>query len=124
MRLEPPNNSTILESMNLENAVAALSALAHETRLSVFRLLVGAGPSGASASAIAAKLGVAPTALSFHLSHLSAAGLVTSRREGRWTYYAADFTRMRALIDYLLEDCCRGALAAEAPRAAKPKKKN
>lgn len=110
--------------MNADSAIAAFAALAHTTRLGVFRLLVGAGPNGASASAIAEKLAVAPTALSFHLNQLSAAGLVTSRRDGRWTYYAADFTRMRALIDYLLEDCCRGALAADEPRAAKRPKKN
>jgi ArsR family transcriptional regulator len=111
--------STILEMMKLEKAVASFAALAHETRLGVFRLLVGAGPEGASASAIAEALGVAPTALSFHLSHLSAAGLVHARREGRWTYYSADFARMRELIDYLLEDCCRGALVAGGKRAAK-----
>ncbi len=108
--------------MKLEKAVASFAALAHETRLGVFRRLVVAGPEGASASALAEALGVGPTALSFHLSQLSAAGLVRSRRDGRWTYYSADFARMRALIDYLLEDCCRGAPAAEARRATKTKR--
>jgi len=116
-------DSTILESMEVQNAVGAFAALAHETRLGVFRLLVGAGPDGASASAIAEELGVSPTALSFHLSQLAGAGLVQSRRDGRWTLYSADFSRMRELIDYLLEDCCRGALAATPKRAGAARRK-
>lgn len=88
--------------------VAALSALAHVHRLRIFRLLVVAGPSGVPAGEIAEEIGVAPTALSFHLKELDHAGLVTSSRDGRFIRYALKVEGMRQLLTYLTEDCCRG----------------
>jgi ArsR family transcriptional regulator, arsenate/arsenite/antimonite-responsive transcriptional repressor len=95
--------------MKTTQALEALSALAHATRLEVFRRLVRAGPPGLVAGELAAALEIPAPTLSFHLAHLERAGLVAALREGRSIRYSADFTRMRALIDYLLEDCCRGA---------------
>jgi DNA-binding transcriptional ArsR family regulator len=94
--------------MKQPQALAALGALAHATRLDAFRRLVRAGPPGMAAGELAEALAVPAPTLSFHLSHLTRSGLVLSRREGRSIRYSADFSRMRALIAYLLEDCCRG----------------
>ena len=94
--------------MKINDAVSTLSALAQESRLSVFRLLVRQGPAGMAAGAIAEKLGVPPATLSFHLTQLSGAGLVTSRREGRSIIYAADYQGMNALMEFLTENCCAG----------------
>ena len=93
-------------------AVNALSALAQEHRLAVFRVLVRAGPQGISAGEIAREVGVAPATLSFHLTTLSHAGLAASRREGRTIYYGARYEEMTALLRYLTEDCCGGACGA------------
>lgn len=92
--------------MEIEAALAALSALAQEARLKAFRLLVTAGPAGLPAGRIAEDLAVPANTLSFHLAHLKNAGLVTCRREGRSLIYAADYGRMRALLGYLTENCC------------------
>lgn len=89
-------------------AVNALSALAQDSRLAIFRLLVAAGPAGLPAGSIAGALGVPAPTLSFHLAQLSRAGLVSSRREGRSIIYAADFAAMNGLLAYLTENCCRG----------------
>lgn len=86
--------------------IAALSALAQESRLRVFRLLVTAGPEGMPAGQIAEELGVPPNTLSFHLSLLKNAGLVVARREGRSVIYSAEYPHMRALLAYLSENCC------------------
>lgn len=94
--------------MELSDAVTALSALAQETRLSVFRLLVEAGPPGLPAGQIGEALDVAPATLSFHLKELSRAGLATSRQDGRFVYYAADFECMAALMTFLTRNCCQG----------------
>ena len=94
--------------MDNRSAVTALAALAQETRLSIFRLLIEAGPQGVAAGGIGEKLGVPPATLSFHLKELSRAGLVTSRSEGRFVYYGADFERMAALMSFLTRNCCRG----------------
>lgn len=94
--------------MEIKNAVAALAALAQETRLSIYRVLVEAGPEGMSAGRIGETLDVPPATLSFHLKELSRAGLVSSRPEGRYIYYAADFPHMAALMSYLTQNCCRG----------------
>ena len=91
------------------DAVAALSALAQDNRLEVFRLLVEAGPEGLSAGGIADALGLAPNTLTFHFDRLRAAGLATVRRDGRSMIYAARFETMNALLGYLTENCCRGA---------------
>jgi DNA-binding transcriptional ArsR family regulator len=94
--------------MKQTDALTALAALAQETRLSVFRHLVIAGPHGAAAGDIAGALKVAAPTLSFHLKELEQARLVVSRRESRSIIYSANYERMRALLSFLMEDCCRG----------------
>ncbi|MGH7045177.1 MAG: ArsR/SmtB family transcription factor [Stellaceae bacterium] len=99
--------------MEARQAIAALGALAHETRLAVFRLLVQRGPDGSSAGTIAQALGLTPSSLTFHLQQLMHAGLITQRRTGRQLIYATDFFVMNALMGYLTENCCgAGALCA------------
>ena len=90
-------------------AVDALGALAHETRLAVFRMLVEAGPDGLVAGSIAERAGVPPSTMSHHLATLERAGLVRSERESRQIHYRADFAGMRRLLAFLMQDCCRGA---------------
>lgn len=105
--------------MEKSDAIGALAALAHETRLDVFRLLVREGVTGAAAGDIAASLGVPPATLSFHLAALAQAGLVRKHRESRHVIYAADFTTMNAMLAYLTDNCCAGATEREAaPRAS------
>jgi DNA-binding transcriptional ArsR family regulator len=94
--------------MHSPDAVAALAALAHESRLAAFRLLVQVGPEGLAASRIAESLGIANSSLSFHLKELTHAGLVASRQEGRFVIYAARFDRMSELLGFLTENCCGG----------------
>jgi DNA-binding transcriptional ArsR family regulator len=103
--------------MEMTTAVTALSALAHEGRLEIFRLLVRAGPLGLPAGQIARITGVLPNTLSSNLNILAAAGLATSRREGRSIIYAAAYDNMRGLLAYLVEDCCDGNSAICAPLA-------
>jgi DNA-binding transcriptional ArsR family regulator len=97
--------------MEHKKAVAALGALAQDTRLGLFRLLVTAGAAGLSAGTIAEHLGVAPSSLSFHLQQLLHAGLVTQRRLGRQLIYAAEYGAMNELLAYLTENCCGRAAA-------------
>lgn len=92
--------------MKSKSAVQSLAALAQETRLAVYRLLVQQGPSGMAAGEIAAQLGLAPATLSFHLKELAHAGLVSARQDGRFIFYAADFDAMNALLAFLTENCC------------------
>ena len=101
-------------SGNVESseAVDALSALAQESRLSIYRLLVEAGPEGLSAGRIGEALELPPATLSFHLSHLTRAGLAQSRQEGRFVFYSADFRNVNALVGYLTENCCGGRSCA------------
>ena len=94
--------------MDEQHATGALAALAQPTRLAVFRLLVREGPAGLPAGEVAARLEVQPATLSFHLAQLERAGLLASRRQGRQILYAADFAAMRALVGFLLDDCCHG----------------
>lgn len=94
--------------MDLLTAAERLAALGHESRLAIFRLLVQAGPAGLSAGAIGEVVGLAPNALSFHLSHLSRVGLIEGRRESRFIHYAARFAGMDDLIGFLTENCCQG----------------
>ncbi|VWB39306.1 ArsR family transcriptional regulator [Burkholderia pseudomultivorans] len=94
--------------METNQTIAVLSALAHESRLAVFRALVQAGPSGLPAGQIAAQLDVPPSSLSFHLKELTHAQLVTSRQEGRFVIYCANYATMNGLLDYLTENCCGG----------------
>ncbi len=95
-------------------AVMALSALAHESRLQVHRLLVQAGEDGLSAGAIAGRLGLPASSLSFHLTHMQAAEMVKQRREGRSLIYSVNFECMDALMAYLQENCCKGVTAMPA----------
>jgi DNA-binding transcriptional ArsR family regulator len=96
--------------MDKTAAIAALGALAQETRLDVYRLLVTQGLEGLPAGAIADRLGVLPASLTFHLKELQHVGLVTQRRLGRQLIYAAGYGRMTELLAYLTENCCgRGA---------------
>lgn len=109
--------------MESKSAVTALSALAQESRLGVYRLLVQAGPQGMAASEIAERLGVPPNTLSFHLKALSHADLVQSRQAGRFVYYSTNYEQMSSLLGFLTENCCGGRSCApgtEAPRKRKP----
>src|SRR5256886_15778678 len=101
-------------------AVAALAALAQDSRLDVFRLLVQAGPEGIPAGEIARTLKLAPNTLTFHFDRLRRAGLVTVRRDGRSMIYAARFETMNALLGYLTENCCQGAADRCAPPVCAP----
>jgi DNA-binding transcriptional ArsR family regulator len=101
--------------MDKANALDALTALSQATRLDVFRLLVRAGPAGMQAGRIAGELGVLQNTLSTHLGILSNAGLVRRERQGRMIRYRADYDAMRALLVFLLEDCCQGDRAICAP---------
>lgn len=103
--------------MEKKNAVAALSALAHDTRLAIYRMLVEAGPVGVTVGVIADTLGMPGATLSFHLAQLQHAGLVASHRTGRQLIQTADFKRMNALVGYLTENCCGGDMSACAPAA-------
>lgn len=94
--------------METTSATTALGALAQETRLAAFRLLVRSGPAGLPAGVIAERLGVPPATLSFHLKELERARLLIARRESRQIYYAADFEGMRELLAFLMDDCCQG----------------
>jgi len=95
-------------NMEIKAAVHALAALAQETRLSIFRLLVEAGPSGIPAGHISELLDVPGATLSFHLKELTRAGLIAARQDGRFIYYSASYEHMAALMAYLTENCCQG----------------
>ena len=92
--------------MEQKRAIAALGALAQETRLELFRLLVTCGPEGLRAGVIAERLGVQPSSLSFHLAQLTHAGLITQRRLSRQLIYSANYGAMNELLAYLTENCC------------------
>lgn len=112
--------------MKSTDAVKRLAALAQESRLAVFRLLVETGPEGLCAGDIAARLKVAATTLSFHLKELSHAGLVVARQDGRFIYYSPDFDVMNDLIAYLTENCCGGIPCGVSctPAVEAPKRKS
>jgi ArsR family transcriptional regulator, arsenate/arsenite/antimonite-responsive transcriptional repressor len=109
--------------MESTNAVNALGALAQETRLAIFRLLVEHGHAGLPAGRIADMLDLPPATLSFHLKALGGAGLITARPEGRFIYYRTDFSVMNGLIGYLTDNCCRasGACAPVCVPQSPPK---
>jgi DNA-binding transcriptional ArsR family regulator len=94
--------------MEMKTALSAFSALSQEVRLDVLKRLVQAGPAGLAAGALAEAAGVAPPTMSFHLKELAAGGLVLSRKEGRNIFYAANYGGIRALVEYLMADCCQG----------------
>ncbi|RKT21294.1 DNA-binding transcriptional ArsR family regulator [Paraburkholderia sp. RAU2J] len=110
--LKYKNQWAIVASMDSNLVVRALSALAHESRLAIFRLLVVAGPDGMAAGEIAQQLGLSPSGLSFHLKDLSHAELVKPRQDGRFVIYTANFDAMTGLIGFLTENCCDGAACA------------
>jgi len=100
--------------METKRAVESLGALAQDTRLAIFRLLVQAGAEGRAAGQIGEALDLAPATLSFHLAGLTRAGLTQSRQEGRFVIYSANFEHMNALVAFLTENCCGGAACAPA----------
>jgi DNA-binding transcriptional ArsR family regulator len=102
-------------------AVQALGALAQDSRLAAYRMLVQVGPEGLAASEIAERLEIPPNTLSFHLKTLSHAHLVLARQEGRFVYYSANYEQMNALLGFLTENCCggRSCLPAAAPHKRK-----
>jgi ArsR family transcriptional regulator len=107
-----------LSKMKTPQAVRALGALAQDTRLAIYRLLVQQGPGGLAAGAIGGRLELPAPTLSFHLKELANAGLIEPRQDGRFVYYSANYDRMNGLLAYLTENCCQGACdPACAPRA-------
>ena len=101
--------------MEINAAIAALAALAQESRLAVFRTLVQAGPDGMAAGKIAEATGISPSSLSFHLKELLHAELVVSRKDARFVIYSARYTTMDELIQYLTENCCGGVPCLQSP---------
>jgi DNA-binding transcriptional ArsR family regulator len=106
--METTSQTNALASLDERTAVKALAALAQAQRLRAFRALVVAGPDGLTPGVIAEQLGLAPSALSFHLKELAHSGLVSSQARGRNLIYRADFGQMNALLSYLTEHCCNG----------------
>lgn len=102
--------------MKPNQAVPILAALAQETRLSIFRALVQAGPEGLAAGSIAQAVATPASTLSFHLKELVAAGLIQSRQDGRFIFYSADYPAMSELIAFLTEKCCEGMPAPQVAR--------
>lgn len=94
--------------METKTVVTALAALAQDSRLAIFRVLVEAGPAGLAAGRISELTGIAPSSLSFHLKELSHAEMVSSQQAGRFVIYTANFTTMNALLGFLTENCCGG----------------
>jgi ArsR family transcriptional regulator, arsenate/arsenite/antimonite-responsive transcriptional repressor len=115
--------------MKSKNAIESLAALAQESRLAIFRLLVKRGPEGYTPTQLGEKLGVTFPTLSFHLKELQRAGLIDVRRDGRFLYYRPNFTHMNQLIGFLTENCCVladtgcGPECAPAPAEASPSKR-
>jgi len=101
--------------MKTSKAASVLAALGHQKRLEIFRLLIQQGPEGMAASDIAQRLKVAPATLSFHLKELTARELVTPRPDGRFIYYAANFSAMDSLLKFLTDNCCSGASCEMRP---------
>ena len=113
-------NFDIIGNMETKDIIGALSALAQETRLAIFRLLVETGPQGLAVGTIAETLGLANATLSFHLKELTSAELTTATPNGRSINYSANFTTMNRLVEYLTENCCAGTSCApgKSPIAA------
>ncbi len=123
VRHDPPEPRTAQITDDLD-AVTRLAALAQETRLAIFRLLVEQGPEGLAVGEIAERLHLAGATLSFHLKELAHAKLVTARQASRFIYYSADYRAMNGLIDYLTKNCCQGATCdiACAPAAQRKRR--
>ena len=108
--------------MDTSHAVTALAALAQESRLAIYRLLVEAGPTGLSVGEIGASIQAAPATLSFHLKELHRAGLAQSRQEGRYVFYAANYEAMNGLLGFLSENCCARDGTGCGPSSCAPKR--
>jgi len=110
------------DASHLPSAAQGFAALSHETRLTVFRLIMRAGPQGLTAGALAAHAQVSPSNLSAHLTVLTSSGLVTMRRDGRRRFYAPALSTVTQLVRFLVEDCCNGhpEVCAQLPSAAQP----
>ena len=100
--------------MNEPEAIAALSAMAHQTRLRMIKTLVAAGPKGMTAGALASAVGASPSRASFHLSKLAETGLVHAQRQAREIIYAIDFRAMGSLVRFILEECCSNDASVRA----------
>jgi len=109
--------------MEMTQAVSALAALAQETRLAIYRLLVKAGHEGLAAGKIGEELDLPPATLSFHLAQLARTGLAKSRQDGRFVIYSADFDGMNGLVGYLTENCCGGRACAPASKPSRKDRK-
>jgi ArsR family transcriptional regulator len=107
--------------MKTTNVLVALAALAQETRLAVYRLLVEHAPEGLPAGQVAERLEVAPASLSFHLKELTHAGLIVPRQDGRFVWYSADLDAMNGVVGYLTENCCRSSAVCDPKCAPKPR---
>lgn len=101
-------------ALEIKPVIAALAALAQESRLAIYRLLVQAGPGGMTPGKIAAELGIPPSSLSFHLKELVHAQLITATQDGRFLLYAANFATVNGLISFLTENCCAGQPCGQA----------
>lgn len=104
-----------MKSMEAKSVVKALAALAHDRRLTVFRLLVTAGPKGMSPGSIAEQIGLPPPTLSFHLKELTQAGLIEGHSQGRNIFYSANYAHMDSLVSFLMENCCSAGCACSPP---------
>ena len=109
--------------MKTAQAVRALAALAQDTRLAIYRLLVQQGREGLSVGTVAQRLDLAAPTLSFHLKELANAGMVESRQDGRFMFYSATYDQMNGLLGYLTENCCQGDGATECAAESSPKRK-
>jgi ArsR family transcriptional regulator, arsenate/arsenite/antimonite-responsive transcriptional repressor len=107
--------------MKTSGVLVALAALAQETRLATYRLLVEHAPEGLTAGQLAAQLGVAPASLSFHLKELTHAGLIVPRPQGRFMWYSADLDAMNGVVGYLTENCCRSSAVCDPKCAPSPR---
>lgn len=111
--------------MDIDNALIAFSALSQETRLKVFKILVEYGSTGSPAGQLSERLGIPHNTLSFHLAHLSHAGMVSSRKQGRSIIYSANCDAIEGLISFLNENCCTLEVDCESScKPKKPKKRN
>ena len=107
--------------MKTSGVLVALAALAQETRLAVYRLLVEHAPEGLPAGQVAERLGIPPASLSFHLKELTHAGLIVPRPDGRFVWYSADLDAMNGVVGYLTENCCRSSAVCDPKCAPKPR---
>lgn len=107
--------------MKTSGVLVALAALAQETRLAVYRLLVEHAPEGLPAGQVAEQLGIPPTSLSFHLKELTHAGLIVPRQDGRFIWYTADLDAMNGVVGYLTENCCRSSAVCDPKCAPTPR---